>query len=272
MTRIRMLILSVLAVLAVSAVASASASAFTFEYEVCQKGGTEKFKDHLCTPGTKETTGEWSWLPITGGEGGTGHFTVESDGSTFELTNGVKKSVCTAVTNTGLIIKPISDEGKIISSDEVNLKFTGCTNGGTCEAFAPAANDGTGIIEVTDLDGRLTERKTSGGVAVLADEFFKSDAGNEFVTIDFEVKATDAECTGYPPTKVKGQVAGQCINLTAAGEAGEVELNFPNPELKGNTLEAFGGAAKLFGSAEVFLSDDNAKGEEGPEGWSVRCV
>ncbi len=250
-SRTRILLVSLIAVFAVSAVASASASAFLKEYQVCQKGGTEKFKEHHCTPGTKEAEGKWSWLPIAAGT----KFPVTSTGGAFKLEGGGKSSDCTAVTNTGEI-------GPGGESTNVTLKFTGCSNGGKCEAFS-TGKPGTKEIEVSGITDQLVEREPNGGGAnKLADEFKENTGTGEFVTIEF--KEGGVACPNYPPTKVKRQVAGECKNTTTAGGVGETELVFPNPELRGNTLEAFGGAASLFGTADVLISGTDA-------GWSVRC-
>jgi len=255
-SRIRIMLVSLLAVFAVGAVASSSASAFGKVFEVCQPKSTGLYVNHKCT----ETTGmleegvRWEWQVI----GPTVKFEVESTGGEFKLTNGVKESVCTAVTNTG----QIEAGGK---SDEVFLKFTGCTNGpGTCEAFSPG-KDGTKEIEVKDIDDQLVERLTNGGGGpVLADEFKEGDnPNNEFVTIEFEAPGTEA-CTGFTTIKVKGQVAGECKNVTVGG-VGQTELNFPNPELQGNNLTAFGGASSLFGKANAFISGTKV-------GWALRCT
>ncbi len=88
----------------------------------------------------------------------------------------------------------------------------------------------------------------------LADEF---KGGAEFVTLEFEPE-TGKSCSEYPTTKVKEQVAAEVINLAN----GNVELNFPEPELAGNTLEAFGLPAKLVGKAT----------EELENGWAFRAM
>jgi len=243
--RLRLLLVSVMAVFAISAVASGSASAV--EWQVCQKGGTENFKEHHCTPGTEESHGEWSWLPIAAGT----KVPVESTGGEFKLEGAGNSSVCKHVTNTG----EIEPGGK----SKTSLVFTECTNGtGKCEAFAPAANDGTGTIDVSGITDQLVER---GGK--LADEFKENTTTHEFATIEFEVPGTEA-CAETPTTKVKGQVAGESNNITVAGQ-GETELIFPKPALVGNSLEAFGVKASLFGSANVFTSGTDA-------GWSVRAI
>jgi hypothetical protein len=223
-------------------------------WEVCVEkagAGTEppiKYDNEKCNSKTKLLAErKWEWVSVTSKK------KVTSKGGEFKLVNTTagKEVVCTGVTNTGEV-------GPGGESENVVLNYTGCTNGPkTCEAFAPTSNDGKGEIEVTNVDDQLVERATSGGVVVLADEFFSD--GTEFVTIEFEAAGTES-CTGFTPTKVKGQVAGECNNLASAGE---VELNFPNPELTGNSLEAFGSAAKLFGSATVKLEGSSA---------AVRCV
>ena len=215
---------------------------FVPEYEVCQEGGTEKWSEHKCNAG--KGTGKWSWLPIPAGK----TYAVESTGGAFKLEGGGKSSDCTAVTNTGEI-------GPGGESTNVKLIFTGCTNDPkTCEAFAPAANKGKGIIEVTGLTDQLVEREGK-----VSDEFKENATTHEFVTIEFAEGAN--ACPNYPATKVKGQVAGECKNITVGGQ-GETELVFPNPALKENTLEAFGVKATLFGTATVSLVNK----------WSYRCV
>jgi hypothetical protein len=246
--RLKVLLVSMLAVFAVSAVASGSASAN--EYQICEVGGTEKFETNQCA--SKVATGTFSWKSVVG------KHNVESTGGAFTLTAGGKKVKCTAVTNTGEI-------GPGGESDETNITFTGCTaNAGACWADSPGHDDGVGekdgVIVVTDLDNQLVKRGT-----ILADEFTENDATKEFVTLEFDTIAGDAEgCPGFPTTKVKGQVAGECTNITAGESAGEVELNFPEPELAGNTLEAFGVPASLVGNAEVFLTGVGAP--------ALRCV
>jgi len=220
------------------------------EYEVCQEGGTEKYTEHKCS--TKSGTGKWSWLPIPAGK----KFPVESTGKAFELTNGIKSSDCKAVTNTG----EIEATGK---SSGITLKFTGCENDPkTCEAFSKG-KPGTKEIEVTGLTDQLVQRHTHGGGGpVVADEFKENATTKEFVTIEFKEGAV--ACPNYPPTKVKGQVAGECKNATTSGGVGVTELVFPNPELEGNSLEAFGVKSSLFGTANVFISGTDKE-------WSVRC-
>jgi hypothetical protein len=158
----------------------------------------------------------------------------------FELTNGVKSVKCTKLTGNGTVKAAGADEAE-------SMRFTGCTaSAGKCTAESAGAVKGT--ILISSISTQLVEREPGGGGAKkLADEFKQNVAGKEFVTLEFD--EAGAACPGYPKTKVKGQVAAEVTNLAG----GEVELTFPNPELKGNTLEAFGGAARLTGKAKNTL-------------------
>jgi hypothetical protein len=84
---------------------------------------------------------------------------------------------------------------------------------------------------------------------VLADEFQENPTTKEFITLKF-LAETGGSCSEYPETKVKGQVAGKVNNATES-------LEFTEPELAGNTLEAFGKAAKFFGTAKQELANGN---------------
>ena len=106
---------------------------------------------------------------------------------------------------------------------------------------------------MTNIPTVLVEREPSGGGArKLADNFEQNPTTKEFVTLVFA-----GTCSEYPETEVKGTVAAEVINLTN----GNIELNFPEPELKGNTLKAFGVAAKLTGRVR----------EELENGWAFRA-
>jgi len=162
---------------------------------------------------------------------------VSSSGGEFKLAAGTKTITCTSVTDTGNA--EASGKGKA-----KEIKFTGCKPGQSgCNVKSEGQSNGT--IVVSEIPTQLVEREPSGGGAKKeADNFeakMNAKGEKEFVTLKFEAEAGKS-CSEYPETKVKGSVAGETIN-----SGGAVELNFPNPELKGNTLEAFGVAAKLTG-------------------------
>jgi hypothetical protein len=231
--RLKVLLVSMLAVFAVSAIASASASAFKLEWEwaKCVKvaAGTGLYKDAECNAlgGAKEF--ELKYKPVVAADE---PLVIEAEGGETKLTAGGKVVTCTAVKAEGTI--------KTKGEDEVEngITFTGCTaNAGACFAFSPGQPEET--IVVSDIDTQLVER---GGK--LADEFKENDATKEFVTIEFEEKGEVGEdskaCPGFPTTKVTGQVAALVENVTSGEGNGDVSLNFPSPELSGNTLKAFG--------------------------------
>lgn len=238
--RIRVLFVSLLAVFAISAVASASASAACANPPKCEweQQATEK--------------GAYALLA------GTEKLNVEGSGGEFKLKAGTTTVTCTAATAFGFIEK----EGKGTAQ---SLKFTGCTvKVGTGEA-CKVKSRGTakvGEIVATNAATQLVER---GAAKTLANQFkgTKKGAEEEFVLLEMGKKRKaktfkmEEPCTGIPATtQVKGQVAGEAKNKVeveneepANQTPEEVELNFPEPQLVGNTLEAFGVSATLVGKS-----------------------
>lgn len=238
MARIRMIMLSLLAVFAVSAVASASASAsFLLVWDVCEEGphqGVEpptKYDNHSCNTKVKALAErKWEWVPK---HSNTYSAKVISSGGTFKLTVTGKTVECTSITDKGDIT------GGLPGTDlALDIKFTGCTaNSKKCEAESPGSG-AKGTILVTNAPTLLVVRKTTTGTTVLADEFKQNPLTKEFVTLEFNEGAST--CPNFPTTKVKGEVAAEIVTGTG-------ELNFPSPALEGNTLQAFGEEATLTG-------------------------
>ena len=243
MSRIRLIMLSLLAVFAISAVVSASASASEDIWEVCEKGGTEKFEEHKCSK--KSETGEWSWRKLEAGESRNVISWIVPTTS-YVLTVGTKVITCTGAADAGTIT------GGKPGTDSISVLYYGCTtNQAGCSV--KTAHQANGIILVPNIPTVLVQREPSGGGALkIADEFKEKATLKEFVTLKFE-----GTCSNFPETKVKGEVAGEVINLAN----GNTELKFPSPELKGNTLEAFGLPAILTGRSEVELEN----------GWALRA-
>ena len=225
--RIRVLLMSLLAVVAVGAVASATASAH--EWKVCREevAATFKYKSLAeCWAGGVGTGGKWERLALPQ--------EVTVSGGTFTLAAGVKKITCTALTHKGFVETGGKDEA-------TEIKFTGCTTS-QAGCSVKTAGEPNGTLKLTELDTLLVERKPAGGgAAKLADEFKPDPPHTAFVTLKFE-----GTCSEFPETEVTGQMAGFVENATE-------ELNFPSPELEGNTLRAFGKAAKLAGKLKYKL-------------------
>jgi len=217
------------------------------QWEVCEKGGTEKFEEHKCSK--KSSEGEWSWKVLEAGKS----YKVTSKkapGSGPEvLTVGTLTISCTEVTNKGTITggKPGTDLAE-------NITFTGCTTGTTgCAVHSPTQPNGT--IVLINIPTKL-EQRVVGEEEVLVDNFEQNATTKEFVTLEFS--GTTCAAAKYVTTKVKGGVAAEVTNLTN----GEVNLDFPEPALEKDTLEAFGLKA-LFTSPADELSLEN--------GWALRA-
>jgi len=205
MSKVRFIVLSVLAVLAVSAVASASASAHEFLV---------------------------NGKPVTGTE------PVTSTGGLFRLVAATKIIDCETANGFGLILSG----GKTFIHD---IHFLNCKTSQTkCAVHSIGASNG--LILLVNVPDLLVTRKTSGGAEVTADEFQENPTTKEFITLKFLAEA-GGSCSEFgTETKVKGQVAAQVNNGTES-------LEFTEPELQGNSLEAFGKAAKFFGTAKQKL-------------------
>jgi hypothetical protein len=114
-----------------------------------------------------------------------------------------------------------------------------------CLVHSPGTPNG--LILIGDLPAELVLAETHTGVKVLANEVKENPTTKEIVKLEFSADPGD-NCTGFPATKVKGHIASEVRNA-------KEELNFPNPELKGNTLEAFGAAAELTGGVKQMLTN-----------------
>ncbi len=203
MSKVRLIVLSMFAVLAVSAVASASASAHEF---------------------------------LENGVGITSTLTVTSTGGLFRLVAGTKVIDCESANGSGLVLPG----GKSFVHD---IHFLNCKTGQTkCAVHSIGASNG--LILLVNVPDLLVER-----AGVLADEFQENPTTKEFITLQFTAE-TGGSCSEYPETKVKGQVAAKVNNVTES-------LEFTEPELTGNSLEAFGKTAKFFGTAKQSLGGGN---------------
>jgi hypothetical protein len=219
MSRIRFILLTLLAASAIGAVVSASASA----------RGTWKINK------TMEASGQ----------------EVTSSGGPFTLSSVGKEVKCTHATDKGKVAAAGKDEASEIS-------FTGCTaseSGTQCSVKSAGPPAKAGEIIVNNVTTELTERANPVTLTtVLADEFKgKAAKENEFVTLEIGIKETTSgnkmteKCANLPETtKVTGEVAAIVNNTTE-------ELEFPTSELKGNTIKAFGVAAKLVGNTKQKL-------------------
>jgi hypothetical protein len=197
MSRVKLMIVSLLAVFAVGALSASSALA-----------AHEWLRNGAALTKTEE---------------------VLSEGALFALNAAGKEISCKK-------LKDIADISPGTKSLVLDLHFLECvTTVATCFVHSPGAANG--LILVGDAPDELVLVENHSGVVVLADEFKENPNSKEFVTLEFEPESA-CKPAGYVKTKVKGHVAGEV--------SGEL-ITFPNPELKGNTLEAFGSASTFFG-------------------------
>jgi hypothetical protein len=155
---------------------------------------------------------------------------VLSEGGLFIFETGPKIMDCEKVTDLTLLFTNGTDLTH-------SLHFLNCKTGQAgCVVHSPGAPNG--LILWPNIPSLIVERENSAKEKVLADEFKENPTTKEFVSLVFLALA-GGSCSEYGTgTRLKGQIAAQI--------SGEL-LVFPNPELKGNTLEFFGVASRLFG-------------------------
>ena len=193
MSRIRLIMLSLLAVFAISAVASASASAFNLQWEVCKNVGAKKgsFETNRCKAAGGEN--EFEWKKLEAGES----LNIVSwivPGTSFALTVGTKVITCTGAADAGTIT------GGKPGTDNISVLFYGCTTS-QAGCLVKTAHQANGIILVPNIPTELVEREPSGGGAKkLADEFKSKPAPlSEFVMLKFEPESGKSCSTSRKP-------------------------------------------------------------------------
>jgi len=224
MSRVRLILLSIIAVLAMSAVTAAAASADEWEVQPAEFGMYQK---------------------ITGEE----EFNLEATGNEFKLVAGTLEVKCAKVTSVAEIFKTGGGEAETIW-------FRECTTNNTECKLKSKGTAKVGEIVVLDITTQLG-KGNNGGAAKLTNEFKENAVTKEFVSLEVGKKQKagtykmEEVCGSFPLTsKVLGNVSAFANNIAevAGTHPAETELNFPTPEITTNTLEAFGKAAKLFGT------------------------
>ncbi len=156
---------------------------------------------------------------------------VSYSGGELTLLSGTKSITCQKVAGTGNV-----SPGTMGLAKEIHLLE--CTAGGAPNCDPHSAGAANGLISIKDTLMELGLHETSGKEKIVADEIKPNATTKEFTTIEFTALTAGA-CESYPTTKVKGNINAAVTTLE--------ELEFPSPELAGNTLEAFGKIAKLDG-------------------------
>ncbi|MGA8363643.1 MAG: hypothetical protein WB709_03900 [Solirubrobacteraceae bacterium] len=170
---------------------------------------------------------------------------VLSSGGEFKLESSIVTLACKSVHDIGTVGPGAADEA-------TSIHFLECiTNKANCDVSSEGAP--IGLILVTNIPTLLTLKETSLGVKVVADEFKENATRKNFVELLFTSLVAKA-CEPIPElATIKGIISAEAKNIAG----GEVELNFPKPELKGNTLNLAGVASKLFGKDTQMLTNGN---------------
>jgi hypothetical protein len=256
-----MIMLSMLAVFAFAAVSSSSASAFSFNWEVCQEKagpGTEpppKFDDGKCSTQVKALA-ERKWEEVLLAGGGGKKENVTDKQTTVQKLKvplaGVEiecKTVVSGTTTKGTL----EENGKDTSGDTKYKECAVLKPAGVGCKVKSAKNKPFEEIEVESPLG-VKNTKTQlveAAVGVLADKFSPAGTETTFLTLELgkvenASKEAETKCNATTPltTAVTGVVVGKVNNATQTVE-------FTNPAQKGSTLNAFGFTATLEGTIKI---------------------
>jgi hypothetical protein len=234
--RLKVLLVSLLAVLAISAVASGSASAHGFW--ICKEGGTEKYTEHLCK--TKAETGKWSYLPVEGAEV-----------FKFEGTSGVSKLEST-LSGTRVIIECKKD--KITGELEAGGKTKNTVIVyEECKLFTVAKyiKTLTTCVVPNITTSKLNDLLVTGKGIGPEDEFEPAEAGGPFAKVVVE------GCALTSTESVLGKQICQLPEATVGLVEHELECS-PS----GGALTFGGKPASYYGSALVKLENKWTWGAE----------
>lgn len=225
MTRLRLVLLSIMAVLVVGAVASASASATPY-WEVCNKhsGAGTKYPTNKCKESEKGS-GEYEWLKLEAGESETFTSSGEEQQLIGKLSGLEVEVRCSSVSDVGTI------KGGEPGTDEATVVYHGCkkvfgqeTSGGAkveikgCEAKSPGKVSGQ--IELV-VDTKLVEYSAG----KIGDEFTGTGTEGVFVEIELGKEETSGfkykkACALFPKTAQK--VYGSTIGEGEVGKEGNL--------------------------------------------------
>lgn len=244
MSRLRLVVLSMLAALAVSAVGASATFAAGPQWEVCKEvaAGTGVYEDAFCSkPGGGK---EWEWVALTPFQ----EETLLSAGGPFELETVIGVAItieCEEQVGEALIF------GTQPGSDSDEMFFVKCALFGVagCEVVEPIVVEsavtilrfvvrrGGKWVPVTEAEYLAAPGK--GELRELADEF-KPGVGKAGVLATIEIK----KCLIAGKYQVKGTTLGLVNNATES-------LEFEGPET--SSLKIGAAAADLYGASKQML-------------------
>ncbi len=238
MSKVKLMLLSVFAVLAMGAVASSSASATVFHFDVCEEVSTTASTNYTslatCVASGVPSGGKWTKYKIPTGTSlkvdsktGAEKFVLKTKALTLTV-----KIECTNETDRGTAENPA---GGGAGKDKEVIEFTGCTvpepTGLGCKVKEPIV--ASAITELVEFSGKA------------ADEFKPEVTGGNFTEVTL-VGCSNAELNKTFP--VKGTDTGIGLNATS-----ELEFTVASSGL------TFGGEpASLKGKASVLMEGNGA--------------
>jgi hypothetical protein len=241
-TKVRLLLLSIVAALAVGAVGAAAANAA--EFKVCQAGGTEEYETNKCL--AKKAGSTFSYLAVPAG------------GLNVEGTSGASKLESTILAKR-TIIECLKD--KTIGAAGTNkIEPAGASKGeieySECKLFIVNAEHKKELLAactVPNIKFKFTDLLLVGNGAGPDESFEGTEAEETFVIIKIE----GASCAAKGTYKVKNRVAGKPGYVGSAVEptvgAAEHELIFTS----------VGSNIKLGPEPASFFSTEKVKLESG---------
>jgi hypothetical protein len=239
MSRVKVLLLSLLAVFAVGAIASGSASALVWEECLNEHLGTgTKYTTSSCT--TISATGTWEWMPITE------ELQVTSEGGVQELILNTSPNIiitCQKLLDKGNIKPGGLDLTESLLYHECKINITPCP-------IVKTKGQPNGLIEVGPLKSKLITLETEG--KLLVENEFTPDERTNFVVLEIG-KEENAKGEAKGICGALGTTKPEVTGTVVAMPEGEV-LNF---EGKG-TLKTAGIESKYVGKDTQKLVNGHA--------------
>ena len=258
--RIRVFLGCILVVLAVSAVASASASAAAPEFFHCVK--TEKTKDEYptkeaCVKNEKKGEEPREWDRIAVAAGSKIKFTDKEGVSHFYATSAKGVLItytCEKDTSKGEITGPKTTGG-------VTVTFTGCTakedEKESCSA--KSAGEPAGTIKTNALKDTLGAVAKAEAPNTATGDALEPEGKEGFVTLE-------ASCIEVKTVQVSGSVIGEVKPVKVMQTGGELLFECETPKSEKQKIQRFEGGVKdtlsAFGNPACFESKDEVTYEE----------
>lgn len=246
MLKIKLLLLGVLAVFAMSAVVASSASAGTYKWLECSEGTAS---DQYPTQGDCEDltglgSGAWEWLEVLGERG----ILALGGTQTLKVPTAGAEIVCKHVHAEGDVYG--TNTGKEGEDLILDIHYLECTveKPSGCGYVSGSSGGTNGLILVQDLPTKLS---LEGGV--LYDLVEPNPTTGEIVTLYIETSQGSGTACGLLGlvNKVKGTAWGKVNNTTG-------ELEFENKgtlKVKSFAAEYEGKTAQTFSNGDKILAD-----------------